>query len=48
VHAQETQHKAFDLVMAAVAALNPDDMSPRDAMDALYSLKEQLAKTRKE
>jgi DNA mismatch repair protein MutS len=36
-----------DLLAAAVAALNPDDMSPREAMEALYRLKEQLAKTGK-
>ena len=28
----------------ALAALNPDDMSPRDALEALYALKAQLAK----
>jgi DNA mismatch repair protein MutS len=28
----------------ALAALNPDEMSPRDALEALYALKEQLAK----
>jgi DNA mismatch repair protein MutS len=32
---------------AAVATLNPDDLSPREAMEALYRLKEQLAKTEK-
>ena len=25
--------------MAALAALNPDEMSPREALDALYALK---------
>jgi DNA mismatch repair protein MutS len=39
------QQAAHDAVTAAVAALNPDDMSPREAMEALYRLKEQLAKT---
>jgi DNA mismatch repair protein MutS len=39
---------AHELIAAAVAALNPDDMSPREAMEALYSLKEQLTKPRKE
>jgi DNA mismatch repair protein MutS len=33
-----------DPVAAALAALNPDDLSPRDAMEALYRLKEQAAK----
>jgi hypothetical protein len=31
-------------VAAALAALNPDDLSPREAMEALYRLKEQAAK----
>ena len=39
----EMQEAAHDLLAAAIAALNPDDMSPREAMDALYRLKEQLA-----
>jgi DNA mismatch repair protein MutS len=34
-----------DLV-AAIAALNPDEMSPRDALDALYALKTKLAKAK--
>jgi DNA mismatch repair protein MutS len=33
-----------DPVAAALAALNPDDLSPREAMEALYRLKEQAAK----
>jgi len=33
-----------DPVAAALAALNPDDLSPREAMEALYGLKEQAAK----
>jgi len=32
-----------DAVAAAIAALNPDEMSPREAMDALYALKAKLA-----
>jgi DNA mismatch repair protein MutS len=44
----EMQETAHDLFSAALAALNPDDMSPREAMDALYRLKEQLAKTPKD
>ncbi|MGH6994625.1 MAG: DNA mismatch repair protein MutS, partial [Stellaceae bacterium] len=39
----ELQQAADDLLIAAIAALNPDDMSPRDARDALYNLKQQLA-----
>jgi DNA mismatch repair protein MutS len=38
---------AHELLAAAIAALNPDDMSPRDAMEALYRLKEQSAKSGK-
>jgi len=34
-------------IVAAVAALNPDDMSPREAMEALYMLKKKLAETEK-
>jgi len=41
------EHPAEDLLAAAIAAINPDDLSPREAMDALYRLKEQAAKTRK-
>ena len=33
-------------VIEAVAALNPDEMSPRDALEALYVLKAQLAKAK--
>jgi len=42
------QEAAHDLLAAAIAALNPDDMSPRDAMEALYRLKEQITKTPKD
>jgi len=31
-------------VVATLAALNPDEMSPRDAIEALYALKTQLSK----
>jgi DNA mismatch repair protein MutS len=31
-------------VIEALAALHPDEMSPRDALEALYALKAQLAK----
>jgi DNA mismatch repair protein MutS len=43
----EAQEAAHELVFAAMAALNPDDLSPREAMEALYNLKQQLAKTDK-
>jgi DNA mismatch repair protein MutS len=35
---------AADAVIAALAALNPDEMSPRDALEALYALKLKAAK----
>ena len=35
------------MMIATVAALNPDDMSPREAMEALYLLKAKLAATGK-
>ena len=34
--------KALAAVVDALAALNPDEMSPRDALEALYALKTQL------
>jgi DNA mismatch repair protein MutS len=34
---------ALDAVVDALAALNPDEMSPRDALEALYRLKLQAA-----
>jgi DNA mismatch repair protein MutS len=33
-----------DTLIEALAALHPDEMSPRDALEALYALKAQLAK----
>ena len=41
------QDSALDLVVAAVAALNPDELSPREAMEALYRLKLKLNDTQK-
>jgi DNA mismatch repair protein MutS len=35
---------ALTAVVEALAALNPDEMSPRDALESLYALKAQLAK----
>jgi DNA mismatch repair protein MutS len=40
----EGAQPAENPLLAALAALNPDDLSPREAMDALYRLKEQAAK----
>jgi DNA mismatch repair protein MutS len=41
---QGVRQPAEDLLVAAIAAINPDDLSPREAMEALYRLKEQAAK----
>ena len=38
------QDSALIALVEALAALNPDEMSPRDALEALYALKAQLAK----
>jgi DNA mismatch repair protein MutS len=37
---------ALTAVVEALAALNPDEMSPRDAIEALYALKAQLGKAK--
>jgi DNA mismatch repair protein MutS len=44
---QDTQQPVEDAVAAALVALNPDDLSPREAMEALYLLKAKLAEKRK-
>ena len=44
---QGMQQPAEEFLAAAIAALNPDDLSPREAMEALYMLKAKLADTRK-
>ena len=41
------QESEFDNLLGTLAALNPDEMSPREAMDALYALKARLRQTRK-
>src|SRR5262245_11550759 len=38
---------AVDTVIAALAALHPDEMSPRDALEALYALKAKAAADKK-
>src|SRR5712671_6368283 len=38
---------AVDTVIAALAALHPDEMSPRDALEALYALKAKAGKADK-
>jgi len=45
--AQDIDQPAEDLLAAALATLNPDDLSPREAMEALYVLKAKLAEKRK-
>jgi DNA mismatch repair protein MutS len=37
---------ALIALVEALAALNPDEMSPRDALEALYTLKARLAKAK--
>jgi DNA mismatch repair protein MutS len=37
------QDSALDTLIAALAALNPDEMSPREAIEALYALKAKSA-----
>jgi DNA mismatch repair protein MutS len=44
---QERLESAEDLLAAALAAINPDDLSPREAMEALYMLKAKLTGTHK-
>ncbi len=41
--APSPQDSALDTVIAALSALNPDEMSPRDALEALYALKSKSA-----
>jgi DNA mismatch repair protein MutS len=44
-HASESPGEPHaDSVRGALAALNPDEMSPRDALEALYALKAKSAK----
>jgi DNA mismatch repair protein MutS len=38
------QDRALAAVLEALAALNPDDLSPREALEALYRLKLMAAK----
>ena len=42
------KHDPLNTVVEALVALHPDEMSPRDALEALYSLKSQLAKAEKD
>jgi DNA mismatch repair protein MutS len=45
VAAEPQRDAALGAVLEALAALHPDEMSPRDALEALYALKAQIAKT---
>ena len=45
--APAVQEVAHELLVAAVAALNPDEMSPREAMEAIYALKAKLGESGK-
>jgi DNA mismatch repair protein MutS len=41
--ASQAQDAALDAVLAALTALHPDEMSPREALEALYALKAKAA-----
>ena len=41
--ARAAHDAAVDSVIAALAALHPDEMSPREALEALYALKAKAA-----
>ncbi len=45
--ASEQRETPVDKVITALEALHPDEMSPREAMDALYALKTRLAEIKK-
>jgi DNA mismatch repair protein MutS len=45
VPAGQEPDAALTALLGALNALHPDEMSPRDALEALYALKAQLAKT---
>ena len=42
--APDPRHTALEALIAALQALNPDEMSPRDALEALYALKAKAPK----
>jgi DNA mismatch repair protein MutS len=43
----DPRQMALDTLIAALQALNPDEMSPRDALEALYALKAKATDARK-
>jgi DNA mismatch repair protein MutS len=38
--APDTRQSALDALVAALAAIHPDELSPREALEALYALKQ--------
>lgn len=44
---EQKRDTPLDKVITALEALHPDEMSPREAMDALYALKQKLGETKK-
>jgi DNA mismatch repair protein MutS len=38
--APDARQSALDALLNALAAMHPDEMSPRDALEALYALKQ--------
>jgi DNA mismatch repair protein MutS len=44
---EQKRETPLDKVITALEALHPDEMSPREAMDALYALKQKLGETKK-
>jgi DNA mismatch repair protein MutS len=45
--APDPRQAALDALIAALQSLNPDEMSPRDALEALYALKRKAADTKR-
>jgi DNA mismatch repair protein MutS len=45
--APDPRQIALDMLIATLTALNPDEMSPRDALEALYALKRKAADTKR-
>jgi DNA mismatch repair protein MutS len=41
--AVDPRERALDALIAAIAAIHPDELSPREALEALYALKQKVA-----
>jgi DNA mismatch repair protein MutS len=41
--ATDPRQQALDALVAAIAAIHPDELSPREALEALYALKQKVA-----